>query len=60
MRKETVILALNSLDEEFNAEELIEKLLLIEKVEKDLKDVEEGKVHAFEEIKEQFQNKWSK
>jgi hypothetical protein len=45
MKKHTVIETLDSFGEEFDTEKLIEKLLFVEKVEKGLKDVEEGKVH---------------
>ena len=59
IKRETVIKTLGTLVEEFNTEELIEKLLFIGKVERGLRDVEEGKMHSFEEVKEQFQSKWS-
>jgi len=36
---------------------LIEKLLFIEKVERGLKDVEESRVYAFNDVKDRFLNK---
>ncbi|HYG40027.1 MAG TPA: hypothetical protein VD908_15475 [Cytophagales bacterium] len=60
MRKSRVIETLDSLPEEFNTEELIEKLLFIEKVEIGMKDVSEGKTMSIEEAKKRFENKWSK
>lgn len=41
MKKETVISTLETLDDEFDAEKLIEKLLFIEKIDQGLKDVSE-------------------
>ena len=60
MNKAKVIATLNSLPEEFKTEELIEKLLFIEKVEKGLQDVAEGKTIPFEEMKKRFEEKWQK
>jgi hypothetical protein len=60
MKKHTVIETLDSFDDEFDTERLIEKLLFIQKVEKGLKDVEEGKVIEYEDAKKKFFDKWSK
>lgn len=60
MKKSKVIQTLEDLPEEFNTEELIEKLLFIEKVEKGLKDINEGKTIPMEEVKRRFENKWAK
>jgi len=54
MKKSTVIETLDSFDDEFDAERLIEMLLFIEKVEKGLKDAEEGKILNYSEVKQQF------
>ena len=54
MKKSTVIETLDSFDDEFDAERLIEMLLFIEKVEKGLKDAEEGKTLNYSEVKQQF------
>jgi len=53
MKKEKVLQTLDSLTDDFKAEELIEKLFFIEKVEQGLKNVENGKEKSFEK-------KWSK
>lgn len=58
MKKNTVIETLNSFEDEFDAEKLIERLLFVEKVEKGLKDVEEGKVIDFNDVKQRFTDKW--
>jgi hypothetical protein len=60
MKKNVVIETLDSFEDEFDAEKLIERLLFIEKVEKGLKDVEDGKVHDFSDIKQKFFDKWEK
>jgi hypothetical protein len=60
MKKHTVIETLESFEDEFDAERLIEKLLFVEKVEKGLKDAEEGRVLDFKEAKQKFFDKWSK
>ena len=49
MKKNTVIETLDSFEDEFDTEKLIERLLFVEKVEKGLKDVEEGRVLDFKE-----------
>jgi len=60
MKKHTVIETLDSFGEEFDAEKLIEKLLFVEKIEKGLKDVEEGKVLDYSQVKQKFSDKWAK
>jgi predicted transcriptional regulator len=59
MKKDTVIEALASFDGEFETEKLIQRLLFIDEVEKGLKDVQEGRVHKLEDVKEKFVNKWN-
>ncbi|RYU90439.1 hypothetical protein EWM62_07215 [Mucilaginibacter terrigena] len=59
MKKDTVIEALGSFENEFDAEKLIQKLLFIEEVEKGLKDVKEGRVHNYDDVKEKFLTKWN-
>jgi hypothetical protein len=60
MKKAVVIETLTSFDDEFDAEKLIEQLLFIEKVEKGLQDVKEGRVLNFSEAKQKFFDKWEK
>ncbi len=59
MKKETVLSTLDTLADEFDTVNLIEKLLFIEKVEKGLKDIEAGKVVSLEEARLRFEEKWS-
>jgi len=60
MRKNTVIETLESFEDEFDTEKLIEKLLFIEKVEQGLNDAQEGKVLPYEQVKQKFFDKWDK
>ncbi len=60
MKKNTVIETLDSFEDEFDTEKLIERLLFVEKIEKGLKDVEDGKVLDYKEAKQKFFDKWSK
>lgn len=58
MNKYKVIETLDHLPDEFNVEELVEKLLFIEKVEKGIKDSEEGNTIGLQEAKQKMANKW--
>jgi hypothetical protein len=60
MKKQTVIETLDSFEEEFDAEKLIERLLFVEKVEKGIKDVNEGKVIDYKDAKQRFVDRWNK
>jgi predicted transcriptional regulator len=54
MKKTTVQLTINQLPDEFSLDEFLEKLLFINKIEKGLKDSEEGRVTSHEEVKKRF------
>ena len=54
-----VIQTLDTLPEVFETESLIEKLLFIDKVEKGMKDVAEGRTLSLQEAKQRFEKKWS-
>ena len=60
MRKEKVIGIVNDLPNEFEAEQLIEKLLFIEKVEEGLLQVKEGKTVPHEKVVKHLKKKWRK
>ncbi|HTF18065.1 MAG TPA: hypothetical protein VK658_08340 [Chryseolinea sp.] len=59
MKKEKVIATVKELPQEFELEELIEKLVFVEKVEKGLQQAEQGKVTPHQEVKE-LVKKWQK
>lgn len=60
MNKNQVLETLNQLPNEFSTEELIDKLLFIEKIEKGQKDVDEAKTLSFQQAREHYNAKWSK
>ncbi|MEM9339695.1 MAG: hypothetical protein AAGA66_13250 [Bacteroidota bacterium] len=60
MNKSKVIETLDQLPNEFSTEELIDRLLFVEKVEQGIKDAQEGKVIPLHAARERFQAKWSK
>ena len=60
MNKNKVIETLEHLPNEFTTEELIDRLLFVEKLEKGLKDLEEGRTISLDTAKERFNAKWSK
>lgn len=57
--KERVLETIQSLPEEFSLDELVDRLILLEKIEEGLKQVEEGKTVSQEEAKEKMK-KWQK
>lgn len=59
MKKITVIETLDSFDEEFDTEKLIERLLFVEKIERGLQDVAQGKLLDYKEVKQRFIDKWN-
>jgi len=60
MNKAKVIATLDFLPSEFTTEELIDRLLFIDKVEQGQKDVEQGRIMTLEEAKSRLDHKWSK
>ncbi len=57
MKKESVLDAINEFPQEFELEDLIERLVFAEKVEKGLQQLAEGKTVAHERVKEAIK-KW--
>ena len=60
MRKEKVIETLKQFPDEFTVDELIERIILIEKIEKGMNDVREDKVKTLDEVKRDIRQKWLK
>ena len=52
MKREKVIDAIKELPQEFDIEELMEKLIFVEKVEQGLKQLDEGKTVDHAQVKE--------
>jgi hypothetical protein len=59
MKKTTVINALSELPNEFNLDKLLERLLVIEKIEVGLKEAKAGKTVSHEAAKKII-SKWQK
>ncbi len=59
MNKELVINSIKDMPMDFELDELIERLVVLEKIEKGRKDVEDGKTFSHEEAKTEL-SKWLK
>jgi hypothetical protein len=57
MKKETVIAGIKDLPKEFSLEQIIERLIFIDKVEQGRQAVEEGRTYTHEEAKQRLK-KW--
>ncbi|MFI5172420.1 MAG: hypothetical protein ACHQFW_08515 [Chitinophagales bacterium] len=60
MTKGKVLDTLSTLPDEFETEELIQKLLFLEKVEKGIDDYNNDRVSKFEDVKATYEEKWRK
>jgi len=58
MDKTTVIDTLEKMPNNFSTEELIDKLIFIEKVQQGIKDVEKGKLVSVKEAQDRISSKW--
>ena len=52
MKREHAITVINEFPNEFNLDELLEKLVFTEKVENGLKQIDENKIISHEEVKQ--------
>jgi predicted transcriptional regulator len=59
MKKSAVISALNEFPKEFNLEDFLERLIVIEKIDDGLKDLKEGKTVSHSAVKKMIK-KWRK
>lgn len=59
MKKATVISALNELPKEFKLDELLERLLVMEKIDEGLKEAKSGKTVSHDRVKK-LVSKWPK
>ena len=57
MRKSTVIESINNLPDEFSIDEILESLVIIEKIEKGRQEVKDGKVNTEDQAKAKL-SKW--
>lgn len=51
---------LKEMPDQFSAEELISRIILIDKVEKGLEDIEQGRTLTVEDVEEEYRKKWQK
>ena len=59
MTKEALAKVVNTLPDEFEIDELLDKLIFMAKVEKGIEQIKEGKVTPYEEVKK-ISKTWSK
>lgn len=57
MKRDKVIATVKELPQEFELDDLIERLVLVEKVEKGLRQIDQGKTISHEQVKE-MTRKW--
>jgi predicted transcriptional regulator len=55
--KEKVKKTIDRLPDSFTVDQVIEELVVLDKIEKGLKEVEEGKVYSTQQVKDQLK-KW--
>lgn len=56
--KEKILNTLKDMPEEFSAEELIKRVILLDKVAKGLEDIEEGRTYTVEEVEAEYKKRW--
>jgi predicted transcriptional regulator len=59
MKKSTVIQTLNELPQKFDLDELLERLMVIEKIDEALEDAKAGKTVSHDKVKKMVA-KWNK
>lgn len=59
MKKSTIIQTLNELPKEFDLDELLERLIVIEKIDEGMEDAKAGKTISHEKVKKMVA-KWHK
>ncbi|MEP5614096.1 MAG: hypothetical protein ABJP45_17725 [Cyclobacteriaceae bacterium] len=59
MNKQTAIASINEMSQDFELDELIERLIVLDKIEKGRQDINDGKTFTHEAAKEQL-SKWIK
>jgi predicted transcriptional regulator len=59
LTKEKIHKTIDSLPDDLTIDQVIDKLILLDKIEQGLKDSREGKVYTNEEVKQKL-NKWLK
>lgn len=60
LSKKSVLHTLKDLPDPFVAEDLIERILLLQKIERGLADVQAGRTKSQAQVKEALERRWSK
>lgn len=60
LSKKAVLRTLKEMPEQFDADELIERIVLLQKVEEGLADAKAGRVLTMAEMRAHIERKWSK
>ncbi len=60
LSKKAVMRTLREMPERFAAEDLIERIVLLQKMEEGMADVKAGRVFTMDEMRAHIQAKWSK
>ncbi|MBL0127147.1 MAG: hypothetical protein IPP83_06735 [Flavobacteriales bacterium] len=60
LTKKAVLRSLKELPERFDADELIERIVLLQKVEEGLADAKAGRVFTLDQMRAHIQRKWSR
>ncbi len=59
LTKEKIHYTIDSLPDNLTIDQVIDQMILLDKIEQGIKDVDEGKVHSTEAVKDKL-NKWLK
>jgi predicted transcriptional regulator len=59
LTKEKIHYTIDSLPDNLTIDQVIDQMILLDKIEQGIKDVDDGKVYSSEEVKEKL-NKWLK
>lgn len=59
LTKDKIKKTIDLLPDQFTIEEIIEELIVVDKIDQGLKDIEEGNVYSTEDVKQKL-NKWLK
>ncbi len=58
MKKQIILDIVNAQPNDVNVDELIERLIFVEKVEQGLKEIDEAKTISHDDVVEHFNKKW--
>jgi predicted transcriptional regulator len=59
LTKEKIHYTIDSLPDNLTIDQVIDQIILLDKIEQGIKDVDEGRIYSSEEVKEKL-NKWLK